>query len=222
MKQFISLSFFFIFISLNLFGMNENCENPEDSITLSQIYKIKNFKGHNQVVLKTTEKTVQSHDGQVVFVNNRLVEYIITHNKDKIIVKRKILSSENQEVNNDKEIQKLYPNMTATLLSCVLSPKRIHIKDKPSTSIPKKQFDNNKGVIIILNKLPLLTRQEDSFFGVNILYERSTEKLCYTSLDSFDFTLLTDIISTINLKMTDRKGNIHEVCLEETIMVKNE
>lgn len=220
MKQFISLSFFFIFISLNLFGMNENCENPEDSISLSQIFLIKSFKGHNQVVLKTSEKTVQSHDGQNVFVNNRLVEYIITHKKDKIIVKRKILSSENQEVNNDKEIQNLYPNMTATLLSCVLAPKRIHTKDKPSTLIPKKQFDNNNGAIIILDKLPLLARQEDSFLGINIRYERSTEKLCYTSLDSFDFTSLTDIISTINLKMTDRKGNIHEVCLEETIMVK--
>ena len=205
----------------NALGMEQNVPaNAEDSIAFAQLYVPGNAACPSDFSFTTEEKSVQSHDGQPVFCHKRTVEYKVKNTGSKVTVKRHVVSSETSVLCPDEKVQALYPDMTARLLSGVLSPKKIKTDSEAPFRINGQTALEGGKRTFTIDKLGQHPVKDDSFMGVTIHYRTGTEKLVYSNTDSYRFDALETVVSQIALDQTGKDDVKHSIELTETITLK--
>lgn len=166
---------------------------------------------------KTEERTVQSHNGRPVYVNNKVVEYKIKNTGSKVVLKRHVVSSNVAVVCDDKVVVGLYPDVTNKLLSGILIPRKIKLNTQSKIPVRGMLAEKECERVLVIDKLSQCPDWEDSFKGVCVKFENITEKLVYSSKKCTCFNLLTKVESQVGLELTDKNKEKHHIELLETI-----
>ena len=216
-KQVIAIFLLAICFCMNAFG-HAGC-NASDSITVSQLYEINNKANPYEITFNTEEQVIQSHDGQKAFCTNRRVEYKITRTDSKLVVKRKVVSSEKKVLCKDKEVPMINPDFTTVLLSSLVKPRKMKIKDMLRNKIECSISKSDDGCVLFMDKLPKLPKKEERIMGQTIIYNECTEKQKYSSYGTISLDALKEIISNFNFSIILKNGSKHHVEVKEDIIV---
>ena len=216
-KQVIAIFLLAICFCMNAFG-HAGC-NASDSITVSQLYEINNKANPYEITFNTEEQVIQSHDGQKAFCTNRRVEYKITRTDSKLVVKRKVVSSEKKVLCKDKEVPMINPDFTTVLLSSLVKPRKMKIKDMLRSKLECSILKSDDGCVLFMDKLPKLPKKEERIMGQTIIYNECTERQKYSSYGTISFDALKEIISNFNVLITLKNGSEHHVEVKEDIIV---
>ena len=217
-KQVMAIFLLAICFCMNAFG-HAGC-NASDSITVSQLYEINNKANPYEITFNTEEQVIQSHDGQKAFCTNRRVEYKITRTDSKLVVKRKVVASENQVLCKDKKEQmKIFPDVTSALLSGLVKSRTMKIKDMLRSKLECSILKSDDGCVLFMDKLPKLPKKEERIMGQTIIYNECTEKQKYSSYGTISLDALKEIISNFNFSITLKNGSKHHVEVKEDIIV---
>ena len=216
-KQVMAIFLLAICFCMNAFG-HAGC-NASDSITVSQLYEINNKANPYEITFNTEEQVIQSHDGQKAFCTNRRVEYKITRTDSKLVVKRKVVSSEKKVLCKDKEVPMINPDFTTVLLSSLVKPRKMKIKDMLRSKLECSILKSDDGCVLFMDKLPKLPKKEERIMGQTIIYNECTEKQKYSSYGTISLDALKEIISNFNFSITLKNGSKHHVEVKEDIIV---
>ena len=216
-KQVMAIFLLAICFCMNAFG-HAGC-NASDSITVSQLYEINNKANPYEITFNTEEQVIQSHDGQKAFCTNRRVEYKITRTDSKLVVKRKVVSSEKKVLCKDKEVPMINPDFTTVLLSSLVKPRKMKIKDMLRNKLECSISKSDDGCVLFMDKFPKLPKKEERIMGQTIIYNECTEKQKYSSYGTISLDALKEIISNFNFSITLKNGSKHHVEVKEDIIV---
>ena len=214
-KIMTTLGFMLGFV-VQVFGMSALPKDSLENLNLPQLYAVQNGTEGDEIHFKTEEKSVQYHDGQAVFSTRRTTEYQIRTTANKIVIKRHVISSDGSVLCADPKVQKLYPDMTAQLLSGVLTPRKIKTDHPGHIAVKREGAEPSPGCRLVVDKLAQHPVEKEGFMGVTVEYETATEDLVYTSnLVSLD--ALQTIQSEVALNLTEKSGQKHQIQVSETI-----
>ena len=219
-KQVIAIFLLAICFCMNAFG-HAGC-NASDSITVSQLYEINNKANPYEITFNTEEQVIQSHDGQKAFCTNRRVEYKITRTDSKLVVKRKVVASENQVLCKDKKEQmKIFPDVTSALLSRLDKSTTMKIKDMLRNKLECSISKSDDGCVLFMDKLGKVpkNKRKEKIKGGTIICNESTEMQKYSSYGTISLDALKEIISNFNVLITLKNGSEHHVEVKEDIIV---
>lgn len=218
-KQVIAIFLLAICFCMNAFG-HAGC-NASDSITVSQLYEINNKANPYEITFNTEEQVIQSHDGQKAFCTNRRVEYKITRTDSKLVVKRKVVSSEKKVLCKDKEVPMINPDFTTVLLSSLVKPRKMKIKDMLRNKLECSISKSDDGCVLFMDKLRKVpkNRRKEKIKGGTIICNESTEMQKYSSYGTISLDALKEIISNFNFSITLKNGSKHHVEVKEDIIV---
>ena len=202
--------------------------NQQAELTMTQVLTNKAVEGGKTATLKlrTTETSVQSHDGVPVYKTVREVEYTIKETAKKITRKREVLNSNTERLSSASKLEEIYPDVTTALLSGVLSPKTVK-KNENGFKMPYLvSTDQQQGdTRVYFDKLSLIQSQgkttTDSVLGTQIRYDVITEQLQYGARsEQLYLDQLESVQSIVALTTTDKSGHSHRVEVKEDIVVK--
>ena len=219
-KQVMAIFLLAICFCMNAFG-HAGC-NASDSITVSQLYEVNNKANPYEITFNTEEQVIQSHDGQKAFCTNRRVEYKITRTDSKLVVKRKVVASENQVLCKDKKEQmKIFPDVTSALLSGLVKSRTMKIKDMLRNKIECSISKSDDGCVLFMDKLRKVpkNKRKEKIKGGTIICNESTEMQKYSSYGTISLDALKEIISNFNVLITLKNGSEHHVEVKEDIIV---
>lgn len=211
---------FLICCFTDAFGYDSQNHTMPDSIYVAQLYDVSNKVKPFELTFNTQEQTIQTHDGQDVFCNNRKVEYRIVETASKIVIKRKILHSEKKILTKDKSIQNIYPNVTSIQLCGLLKPGKMKFQEFEHVKVACSFSETGDECEVTLYKTDRLPKREETFFGDTVRYENVTEKLRYESGErSISLDKIKRIVSKIIISDIPKNGIQHKVELVERIVV---
>ena len=199
-------------------------KSDNNQLTMGQVLKNKDCD-KSTIKLLTEEISIQIHDGKEAYKTVQEVEYLIKTKGKKISKKRKVLNTRTENKCPEEEAASVFPDMTASVLSSVLSSKSIK-KEDGSTMLPFTLTSNNDGTVaILIDKLAVMNSDHQAIhiqlMGADIQFVEITEKLYYKSsgqhlyLDS-----LNKIESVYSVISKEKSGIEHRVEVREEIFVK--
>lgn len=213
-KKVMAIHLCAICFCVNVFG-HEEC-TVLDSVAVSQLYKINPC----ELTFNTEEQTIQSHDGQNVFCNKRQVEYRIVKTDSKLVIKRKVVSSENMILCEDMDLQMIYPDVTSILFCGLVKPGKIKTEDMLKSKLACSISKSGSDYVLVLDKISKAPKKEEKIMGETVFYDECTEKLKYSSSNgTISLDAINEIISKISIRVTRKDGSKHHVELMENIIV---
>lgn len=196
-------------------------ESGKDNfLTISRFFCICDKDRANGVKICTEEQTVQNHDGKDVFCTKRKVEYQITETSSKLVIKRKVLSSETTTLCDDKEQQiRIFPNVTSHMLSSVLKPKKMKTQEISIREMPWSVSRSADGRTVTFDKFSCVRVKPQTLFGETTTYDGMTEQVQYKSADSYCLDTIEKIVSEKDISTIQKNGAKHKITVVETIVV---
>lgn len=191
-----------------------------DSMTVSQLYEIENKVIPCEITFNAEVQTTQRHDGQNMFCNKRQVEYRITKTEKKLVIKRKVISSKNTVICEDKTLQMIYPDVTSTQLCGLLKPGKMKTEDMLKSKIKCSVSKSGDFYVLVLDKSGKVAGREETFMGETVSFDKCMEELRYVSSDgTMSLDVINEIVSSISGWVTQKNGSRHHVEIIENIVV---
>lgn len=201
---------------LSAWSMESSQKEFDDSICVEELYEVND----GELQFQTEEETVQVHDSIPVYRNKMQVEYTIKASKGKITIKRHVLSSEDTTLCEDRNIQALYPNVTPTVLSGILTPRKIKNDPENAYILDCCIKDEGETRTLTIDKLAGHPMKADSFMGVTVEFLSATEKLFYRSQERCNLQNLNAIQSECTMELTGKQDDKHRIQVVEDITLK--
>lgn len=191
---------------------------PTDRIPASQYLTLCNKDNADGIKIYTEEQTIQNHDGKDVFCNKRKVEYWITEKNNKLVIKRKVLSSEKITLCDDEKDQLwIFPNVTHQLNSTILRPGKTKA-ETISTGYSYPVTRSADGRVIIFDRTESAKKSSHKIMGKEFSYNRRTEQVQYKSADCYCIDTIEKIVTEEETSIT-QKNKKHIMTITETITV---
>lgn len=199
----------------------------ENKLSIGQVLIHKDYDSSNKSTLKllTEEQSVQIHDGKEVYKTIQDVEYTIKSKGAKISTKRKILSTKKESLCPEEQAEKVYPNMTANLLSSVLMTQTVKLEEQSSVLPFTMTTDSDGFSSLFIDKLAIMkSKGKDTHIqqmGADIQLVQVSEELKYkNSGNNLYIDSLVSIQSTYSIVSKEKSGDTHKVEVKENIIVK--
>lgn len=195
-------------------------ETVQKYLKVSQIFKLCDKGDPDGTKIYTEEVCIQNHDGKDVFCTKMKVEYHITETSKKLVIKRKVLSSENSTLCDDKEQQlQIHPDVTSRWsVTSILKPRKLKAKYMWAIlGCPVTQSAD--GHTIEFDKSESFREESFKLFGQTVSYDRSIERIQYKSADSYCFENIEKIVSEKDISVTKKNGTKHNITIVKTIVV---
>ena len=201
-----------------------------DNHTLTLVQVLANQRvdksGKSLVKIVTEETSVQIHNGKDAYKTVQEVEYLISTNGKKITNKRKVLRTITENYCLKGQAEKVFPDMTARLLSGVLSPKTVKLT-KEQAPLPFTLLKNSDGICCLrIDKLALMQSDKEKphiqEMGADLQFVKVTEELGYQSLEPMLYIdSLRQIVSAVSLVSTEKSGAQNQITVNEYIVIKS-
>lgn len=213
-KRLLIAGLFAIGLYTNVCGQ----ETPTNRIPASQYLKLCNKDNTGEIKFYTEEQTIQNHDGKDVFCNKRKVEYRIIEKNNKLVFKRKVLSSEKITLCDDEKDQLwIFPNVTHQLNSGMIRPRKIKA-ETIATGYSWPVTRSADGREVTFDETGAVKNISHKIMGVAFSYNKEIEQVRYKSADCYCLDNIEKIVSEEELSVTQKKQN-HIVTIKETITV---
>ena len=227
MKNTLALLFLFLSASLQA-QIKVSAPSDNNKLTMVQVLTGKDCNALDKFSYSvlTEETSVQLHDGKVAYKTVREVEYLIKAKGKKITKKRKVLNTKTDDSCPKAEAGQIFPDMTATLLSSVLSDKEVKRDETPNRTPFAFSRKDDGSSIVCMDKLALMKAKgmetHVQNMGADIEFVEVAEKLVYHSSDEHLYIDdLQQIVSTYAVVSKEKSGSTHKVEVKETICIKS-
>lgn len=214
-KRAIIACMFAIGLYTNIYGQ----VTSTDRIPASQYLTLCNKDNADGIKIYTEEQTIQNHDDKDVFCSKSKVEYQITEKNNKLVIKRKVLSSEKITLcDNEKDQLWIFPNVTHQPISILLNSKKMKADmiDKAYSWPISRSSDDH---VITFDVTERAKQNSFKILGKSIYYEKKTEQVQYKSVDCYCLDAIEKIVSEEVMSVTQKDKPKHTVTITETITV---
>ena len=217
-RLFIKRTFFVCLFAIGLYANIYGQEIQIGRIPNSQYLTLCNKGDDNGIKIYTEEQSIQNHDGKDIFCNKRKVEYRIIEKNNKLVFKRKVLSSEKITLCDDEKDQLwIFPNITQELTCAILRPGKVKAETiAKGYSWPVTR--STDGREITFDKTETFKKISHKIMGLAFSYNKETEQVRYKSADCYSLDNIEKIVSEEEISVTQKKKN-HIVTIKETIKV---
>ncbi len=214
-KRAIIACLFAIGLYTNIYGQ----ESPTDLLRASQYLTLCNKDSNGEIKIYTEEQSIQNHDGKDVFCNKRKVEYRITEKKNKLVFKRKVLSSEKITLCDDEKDQLwIFPDVTHQLNCTILRPGKVKA-ETIATGYSWPVTRSTDGRVITFDETESAKKRSFKLWGKSVYYEREIEHIQYKSADCYCLDTIEKINTEEVFSITQKNKPKHTVTITETITV---
>ena len=214
-KRAIIACLFAIGLYTNTYGQ----ATTTDRIPASQYITLCNKDSTGGIKIYTEENTIQNHDGKDVFCNKRKVEYRITEKSNKLVIKRKVLSSEKITLCDDEKDQLwIFPNVTHLLYCDIIRPAKVKA-ETIATGYSWPVTRSADGREITFDKTESAKKRSFKLLGKTVFYEKEIEHIQYKSTDCYCLDTIEKINTEETFSITQKNKPKHTVTITETITV---
>ena len=229
MKMKTLLTAIFVLFSVALQAQIPVSEESDcKKLSIAQVLTGRNDNGKDKYTVKlfAEETSVQFHNGEEAYKTVRETEYEIKFKGNKISRKRKVLSSNTENICPKEEAEPVFPDVTFQLLTSVLHPKNIR-KDAGHKLLCFTATRNDDGTTtVFIDKLACAesegTKTHVQEPGADLTFEKLTEELTYNSQeDNLHPDALKRIVSVVSLISKEESGTANEVKVREEIVIKS-